>query len=85
MLTLPHLVIQGPLVRDQILVSAGLHHLAVVQNQNLVAVNNRAQSLGDDDRGPSLRGQVQRRHDVALGDRVQLAGGFVEYQNRTVF
>src|SRR5256885_5774926 len=65
--------------RDELLVPSALHHRAVPEHQDLVAVPDRAQPVGDDDAGAAAPAQVLV--DGQLGLRVQRAGRLVEHQD----
>ena len=65
--------------------SSLLGHGAVSEYQYFITVDHSGQSVGDDDGGPVLGGQLQGSHDRLLSDGVQTGGGLVKYQYRCVF
>ena len=50
----PQFVVERLFVGDQGLMVPLLHHLALVQHQDAVAVHDGAQTVSDDDRGATL-------------------------------
>ena len=64
------------------LVRAALHDLAALQHDDLVAVANGAEPVGDDQAGAAAAAQVVV--DRLFGRRIERAGGFVEDENRGI-
>ena len=65
--------------------SSLLGHGAVSDDQYLITVDHSGESVGDDDGGPTLGGQLEGSHDGLLSDGVKTGGGLVKYQYRRVF
>ena len=60
---------------------AALGHLATLQHDDLVGIDDGGQAVGDDQRGAVFRHLLQRRLDLVLGEAVERRGGFVEDQD----
>ena len=58
-----------------------LDNFAVVDDQNLVGVANRAEAVGDDKTGATGHEATHGFLDVIFGARIDAAGGFVENQD----
>ena len=65
-------------VVQQVLVGPDLDNSALVQDDDLVRVEYRRQTVGDDDRRATLKERLERLLDEVLGCRVQVARGLVE-------
>ncbi len=63
---------------DQVVGGAGLDHVAVLDDGDLVGVDHRGQPVGDDDGGAALAQAAQGLLQAGLGDHVQVRGGLVE-------
>ena len=70
-LCLPELPVDGALPGQELSVSPLLHHSALVQHQDLVAVGHSGQTMRDNDGGAATRGLLQCLHNAALCDGVQ--------------
>ena len=64
---------------------AVLHHLAAVDDQDLVGGQDGAQPVGYDNAGALGHDPFECVLDQRLGLAVEAAGGFVQYQNTRVF
>src|SRR4051794_33551359 len=64
----------------QLVVGAALHHLAAVEDEDLVGVADGAQAMGDEEAGAAAAAQALV--DAALGRGVEGAGGLVEDEDR---
>src|SRR3989338_5120668 len=69
---------------QEFLVRALLGDLAVVDHENAVHTLDGGEAMSDDDRRAAFHQVVQTFLDVALGDRIEAARGFVEDQDRAV-
>src|SRR6266566_8561689 len=74
------IVVVAPLA-DQVAVRAGFNDLTVFDDQNPVGGADRAQPMGDDEGNAILQNALDGALDVALGLRVNGAGGFVHDEN----
>ena len=63
---------------------AALDDLAVLENQHLVGVADRAQAVGDDETGPPAQQLVQCSLDQQLGARVHARRRLIEDQDPRV-
>ena len=61
---------------------APLDDLALLQHDDLVAVADRAQAMGDDDAGAAAAPQIVV--DDLFGDRIERAGRLVEHDHRGI-
>ena len=59
--------------------------MAAVEEQNLVAVGDGAQSVRDDDDGASGKQAGHGLLDLPFGEGVEGAGRFIEEENRRIF
>ena len=75
----------GVFVTGQLLIGSILHNLAVVDDEDLFAVANRAQSVSNDDRSSALHRSVQRLLHDFLALLVQSRSRFIENQDLWVF
>ena len=75
---------RGPPLREQLVVRALLHQLAVVQHHDQVGVADRGQAVGDHERGAAHHQVVERVEDHGLGLGVDRRGRLVEDQDRRV-
>jgi len=67
---------------DQFGVGAPLHDAAVLEHDDQVRAPQRAQPVGDDERGPAGDGPVQGLEDLVLGLAVYRGRGVVQEQDR---
>src|SRR5690348_5683782 len=61
-----------------------IDHLAELQNENVVAVHQASEPMGDDDHRPALRNALQIRAEYSLALRIECASRFVQDQNARV-
>ena len=69
---------------EQFVVRADLGDLAALDHHQPVGSAERAQPVGNGDRGPALDEVFQRQLDFALGFRIDRRGGLVEDQDSRV-
>jgi hypothetical protein len=73
-----------PLGFHQIGVRAELGDAAVIHDDNMVALPQRAKAVSDNQRCAALHGLLHRCKDFMLGVRVDCSRGIVEKQNGRV-
>src|SRR5258705_8594943 len=66
----------APVVAQQLVVLAGLHHMAVVDHQDAVGVHDGGEPMRDRQRGAAAAELCDRLLDVALGLGVERGGCF---------
>lgn len=64
---------------------ATFRHAPRLQHNNLVGIDDGGKTVGDDDACPLFGDLLQRRLNLGLGAAVELAGRFIEDQDRRVF
>ena len=64
---------------------AALDNATLIEHQDLVRLLQRDQPVRDRDRGPIPHQVPDRRHQLALGDGVEVGGGLIEDEQRSVF
>jgi len=79
-LTLVELCVESSLF-EQLSVCAPLYDLPLVHDEDQIGVLNRRESVGDDEARSSLHQVVHRFLDGDLGERVDVACGFVQYEH----
>jgi hypothetical protein len=65
---------------EQVVGRSGLHHVAVLDDGDLVGLDHRGQPVGDQHRGAALPEAAKGLLDSCLGDHVEVGGGLVEHQ-----
>src|SRR5262245_55619154 len=71
-------------LREQLGVRALLAELALVEHENAVGVEDRAQAVRDHERGAALQEPAERGLDLALGLDVHTRGGLVQDQDARI-
>src|SRR6185436_16111225 len=71
-----------PIIFYQRLMDSAFRDFAVIQYNDLVAVPNRAEPVGNDQTGATAAAKIVI--DDLFGDRVQGAGGFIQNQQRRI-
>jgi hypothetical protein len=74
-----------PAVRKQLGMSAALHNATVFEHDNFIRIDDRRQTMCNDQRGAATRQAVQLVLDGAFRLGVERRGGFVEYQHWRIF
>ena len=74
----------GIAAADQFVVGAGVDNPALVHDHDPIGQGQRRQAVGDDDRGPVTRKLFQHLVDQLLALQIDLAGRFVQDQNRRI-
>src|SRR6185369_7522908 len=69
---------------QQLLVSPSLDDAALLQDQDLIGTEDRAQAMGDDQAGPPHQERLQRTLDEGLGARIEGRGGLVQDEEARV-
>ena len=64
--------------------AAPLPDLPMLEHQNLVGVEDRAQAVSDHQAGPSAHQLGDRPLDLAFGLGIHRAGGLIEHQDRRI-
>ena len=64
---------------------AALNNAPPFQDEDLVGVNDGGETVGDDQAGAVLSGELDLGLDGLFGDRVERGGGLVEDQNGRIF
>ena len=86
--TLAELDFVQPAVRiaaaDQFVVGAGVDNAAFVHDHDPIGQGQCRQAVGDDDRGPVARELFQHFVDQLLALQIDLAGSFVQDQDRRI-
>ena len=72
----------GAAAGDQAAMRAALDHPAPVEHDDLVAVADRRQAVGDDDAGQAA--PSDRLEHFELGDRIERAGRLIEHEQRRI-
>lgn len=72
-------------VCQQFAVGATLDNLTVCHDQNLISIDNRGQSMRDDQCGAALAELFQIGLNRSLGAGVERTGRFIKNQNTRIF
>src|SRR5450756_2337696 len=71
-------------LRDQFLMFSTFADFTVPQIENLIRIPDGTEAMGDDETGASGHQLAHGALDVHLCKRVDIAGRFIQYQNRRI-